>query len=130
MVESSASSATVAAHRETARWPPAWLANVGVVIGIGLVVLLSSLAIAGAATSMTENGASVEDLQTAGPPPMPSRPTTTSAKTGGAPPGGFSYSRFPSSPASGCCSAQAAPSPLASLLRQGPSALRALPALP
>lgn len=66
MAEPSASSAAVAAHREAARWPPAWLTNVGVVIGIGLVVLLSSLAIGAAATSMTENGVSVEDLQSAG----------------------------------------------------------------
>lgn len=63
MAESPASSAAVPAHT---RWPPAWLTNVGVVIGIGLVVLLSSLAIGAAATSMTENGASVEDLQSAG----------------------------------------------------------------
>lgn len=66
MAEPPASSATVAAHRETPGWPPAWLTNVGFVIGIGLVVLLSSLAIAGAATSMTEHGASVDDLQSAG----------------------------------------------------------------
>lgn len=66
MAEPPASSAAVAAHRETARWPPAWLTNVGIVIGIGLVVLLSSLAIAGTATSMTEQGVSVEDLQSAG----------------------------------------------------------------
>jgi hypothetical protein len=59
-------SAVVPARREAARWPPAWLTNVGVVIGIGLVVLVSSLAIGAAATSMTENGASVEDLQSAG----------------------------------------------------------------
>jgi hypothetical protein len=61
-----ASSATVPAHRETAHWPPLWLTNVGVVIGIGLVVLVSSLAIGAAATSMIENGVSVEDLQSAG----------------------------------------------------------------
>ncbi|HEU4906247.1 MAG TPA: hypothetical protein VFT19_09055 [Solirubrobacterales bacterium] len=66
MAEPSADSATVPAQSESARWPPAWLTNVGVVIGIGLVVLLSSLAIGAAATSMTENGASVEDLQSAG----------------------------------------------------------------
>lgn len=66
MVEPPASSAAVAAHRAPDRWPPAWLTNVGVVIGIGLVVLVSSLAIGAAATSMTEHGASVEDLQSAG----------------------------------------------------------------
>lgn len=59
-------STPVPAQGETGRWPPAWLTNVGVVIGLGLVVLLSSLAIGAAATSMTEHGASVEDLQSAG----------------------------------------------------------------
>jgi len=51
---------------ESARWPPAWLTNVGVVIGIGLVVLVSSLAIGAPATSMTEHGVSVDDFQFAG----------------------------------------------------------------
>ena len=53
-------------HSEAARWPPAWLTSVGVVIGLGLVVLLSSLAIGAAATSMTEQGVSVDELQAAG----------------------------------------------------------------
>jgi hypothetical protein len=48
------------------RWPPAWLTNVGVVIGLGIIVLLSSMAIGAAATSMTEYGASVGDFQFAG----------------------------------------------------------------
>jgi ABC-type antimicrobial peptide transport system permease subunit len=43
-----------------------WLANVGVVIGIGLVVLVSSLAIGAPATTMTEHGVSVDDFQFAG----------------------------------------------------------------
>ncbi len=51
---------------ETARWPPAWLTNVGVVIGLGLIVFLSSMAIGAAATSMTEHGVSVGDFQFAG----------------------------------------------------------------
>jgi hypothetical protein len=58
--------ATAAVFRETVRWPPAWLTNVGVVIGLGLVVLLSSMAIGAAATSMTEHGVSVDDFQFAG----------------------------------------------------------------
>lgn len=66
MTGSPISSAAVPAGKEAVRWPPSWLTNVGVVIGIGLVVLLSSLAIGVAATSMTENGASVDDLQAAG----------------------------------------------------------------
>lgn len=48
------------------RWPPAWLTNVGVVIGLGIIVLLSSMAIGAAATSMTEHGVSVDDFQFAG----------------------------------------------------------------
>jgi hypothetical protein len=59
-------SATVPARSEDARWPPAWLTNVGVVIGLGLIVLVSSLAIGAAATSMTEHGVSVDDFQSAG----------------------------------------------------------------
>jgi hypothetical protein len=59
-------SAAVSARRETAQWPPVWLTNVGVVIGLGLVVLVSSLAIGPAATSMTEHGVSVDDFQSAG----------------------------------------------------------------
>lgn len=59
-------SAAVSARKETDRWPPPWLTNVGVVIGLGLVVLLSSLAIGVAATSMTEHGVSVDDFQSAG----------------------------------------------------------------
>lgn len=59
-------SAAVPAGRETAHWPPAWLTNVGVVIGLGLVVLVSSLAIGAPATSMTEHGVSVDDFQSAG----------------------------------------------------------------
>ena len=51
---------------ETARWPPAWLTNVGVVIALGIVVLLSSMAIAAAGTTMTEHGVSIEDFQFAG----------------------------------------------------------------
>jgi hypothetical protein len=51
---------------ETVRWPPAWLTHVGVVIGLGIVVLLSSMAIGSAATSMTEHGVSVGDFQFAG----------------------------------------------------------------
>lgn len=61
-------SVAVPARRETAHWPPAWLTNVGVVIGLGLIVLLSSLAIGAAATSMTEHGVSVDDFQSAGTP--------------------------------------------------------------
>jgi hypothetical protein len=48
------------------RWPPAWLTNVGVVIGAGLVVLVSSLAIGAPATTMAEHGVSVDDFQFAG----------------------------------------------------------------
>lgn len=59
-------SAARLAQSEAPRWPPAWLTNVGVVIGLGLVVLLSSLAISAATTSMTEHGVSVEELQSAG----------------------------------------------------------------
>jgi hypothetical protein len=59
-------SATVPAPRDGAHWPPAWLTNVGVVIGLGLVVLVSSLAIGAPATSMTEHGVSVDDFQSAG----------------------------------------------------------------
>ena len=59
-------SATVPVSGETARWPPAWLTNVGVVIGLGIVVLLSSMAIGAAATSMTEHGVSVDNFQFAG----------------------------------------------------------------
>jgi hypothetical protein len=59
-------SAAVPGSAKTARWPPAWLTNVGVVIGLGLVVLLSSMAIGTAATSMTEHGVSVGDFQFAG----------------------------------------------------------------
>jgi hypothetical protein len=59
-------SAGPGASGETARWPPAWLANVGVVIALGLVILVSALAIVGLATSMTEHGASVNDFQSAG----------------------------------------------------------------
>lgn len=51
---------------ETVRWPPAWLTNVGVVIGLGIILLLSSMAIGAAATSMTEHGVSVDDFQFAG----------------------------------------------------------------
>ena len=54
------------AHSGKVRWPPAWLTNVGVVIGLGLIVLLSSMAIGAAATSMTEHGVSVGDFQFAG----------------------------------------------------------------
>ena len=66
MAEPLASSAAIPAHRETAHWPPAWLTNVGVVIGIGLVVLVSSLAIGAPATRMTEHRVSVDDFQFAG----------------------------------------------------------------
>lgn len=59
-------SATVPASRESAHWPLAWLTNVGVVIGLGLVVLVSSLALGAPATSMTEHGVSVDDFQFAG----------------------------------------------------------------
>jgi hypothetical protein len=59
-------SAAVPARREPAHWQPTWLTNVGVVIGIGLVVLVSSLAIGAPATSMTEHGVSVGDFQFAG----------------------------------------------------------------
>jgi hypothetical protein len=59
-------SATAPISRETPRWPPAWLTNVGVTIGLGIIVLLSSMAIGTAATSMTEHGVSVDDFQFAG----------------------------------------------------------------
>ncbi len=59
-------SAPVPTAGESVRWPPAWLTNVGVVIGLGIVVLLSSMAIGSAATSMTEHGVSVGDFQFAG----------------------------------------------------------------
>jgi hypothetical protein len=48
------------------RWPPTWLTNLGVVIGLGLLVLVSSLAIGVQATSMAEHGVSVDDFQMAG----------------------------------------------------------------
>jgi hypothetical protein len=66
MAEPLASSAAVPALAETARWPPAWLTSIGVVIGVGLVVLVSSLAIGTPATKMTEHGVSVDDFQFAG----------------------------------------------------------------
>jgi len=59
-------SVTAPVSRETFRWPPAWLTHVGVVIGLGIIVLLSSMAIGAAATSMTEHGVSVGDFQFAG----------------------------------------------------------------
>jgi hypothetical protein len=59
-------SAGVSARRDTARWPPVWLTQVGVVIGLGIVILLSSMAIAAAGTAMTEHGVSIGDFQTAG----------------------------------------------------------------
>lgn len=59
-------SVTAVAPEETVRRPPAWLTNVGIVIGLGIVVLLSSMAIGVAATSMTEHGVSVGDFQSAG----------------------------------------------------------------
>jgi hypothetical protein len=58
--------ATVPVSTEAARWPPAWLTNVGVAIGLGIIVLLSSMAIGATATSMTEHGVSVDDFQFAG----------------------------------------------------------------
>lgn len=58
--------ASAPVSEETARWPPAWLTNVGVVIGLGLILLLSSMAIGAAATSMTEHQVSVGDFQFAG----------------------------------------------------------------
>lgn len=58
--------ATIPVSVESARWPPAWLTNAGVIIGLGLIVLLSSMAIGAAATSMTEHGVSVGDFQFAG----------------------------------------------------------------
>jgi hypothetical protein len=61
-----APTASAPVSKETARWPPAWLTNVGVVIGLGIVVLLSSMAIGAAATTMTEHGVSVGDFQFAG----------------------------------------------------------------
>ena len=74
MVQPPASSVAIAAHAESARWLPAWLTNAGVVIGIGLVVLVSSLAIGAAATAMPENGASAADLQSAGTSANPEQP--------------------------------------------------------
>jgi len=59
-------SVAVPASGESVRWPPAWLTNVGVVIGFGIIVLLSSMAIGAAATSMTEHGVSVDNFQFAG----------------------------------------------------------------
>jgi len=59
-------SETAPVSGETFRWPPAWLTHVGVVIGLGIIVLLSSMAIGAAATSMTEHGVSVDDFQFAG----------------------------------------------------------------
>lgn len=56
-------SAVATGGRTNGHWPPAWLTNVGVVIGLGIVVLLSSMAIGAAATSMTEHGVSVDDFQ-------------------------------------------------------------------
>jgi hypothetical protein len=53
-------------RRETAQGSLAWLTHVGVVIGIGLIVLVSSLAIGAPATSMAEHGVSVDDFQSAG----------------------------------------------------------------
>jgi hypothetical protein len=50
------------------RWPPTWLTNLGVVIGLGLLVLLTSLAVGVAVTSMTEHGVSVDEFQMAGTP--------------------------------------------------------------
>jgi hypothetical protein len=60
------SPASAPADGEKSRWPPAWLTDAGVVVGLGLVVLLSALAIGAPATSMTEHGASVDDFQFAG----------------------------------------------------------------
>lgn len=59
-------SVTAPISGKTVRWPPSWLANVGVVIALGIVVLLSSMAIGAAATSMTEHGVSVDEFQLAG----------------------------------------------------------------
>lgn len=59
-------SAAASVKGNAPHWPPAWLTNVGVVIGLGIIVLLSSMAIGGAATSMTEHGVSVGDFQFAG----------------------------------------------------------------
>ena len=56
-------SATTPIRTETVRWPPTWLTNVGVVIGLGLIVFVSSMAIGATATSMTEHGVSVGDFQ-------------------------------------------------------------------
>jgi hypothetical protein len=52
--------------RRTGTWPPGWLTNVGVVISLGLIVLVSSLAIGAPATTMARRGVSVVDLQSAG----------------------------------------------------------------
>jgi hypothetical protein len=43
-----------------------WLTGTGVAIGLGLVVLLSSLAIGAPAITMAEHGVSVQDFQSAG----------------------------------------------------------------
>ena len=51
---------------KTDRRPPAWLTHTGVVIGLGLIVLVSSLAIGAPATTMIENGVSVDEFQFAG----------------------------------------------------------------
>ena len=56
----------VPAAAEAGRWPPAWLTNTGVVIALGLVVLVSSLAIGTPATSMVEHGVAVNEFQLAG----------------------------------------------------------------
>lgn len=58
--------ATASISSEAVRWPPAWLTNAGVAIALGIVVLLSSMAIGTAATSMTEHEVSVGDFQFAG----------------------------------------------------------------
>jgi hypothetical protein len=61
-----AATASDLASAPASRWPPRWLTNVGVVIALGLVVLVSSLAIGAPATTMTRHGVSVDDLQFAG----------------------------------------------------------------
>jgi len=48
------------------RWPPTWLTNLGVVIGLGLLVLLTSLAVGAAVSSMAEHGVSVDEFQMGG----------------------------------------------------------------
>jgi hypothetical protein len=50
------------------RTPPGWLTDVGVVIALGIIVLVSSLAIGAPATTMARHGVSVEELQSAGTP--------------------------------------------------------------